>query len=876
MLSQISARLRGIFGKSKHDAELDDEVREHLSLAEQEHLRRGLTETEARHAARRDFGGVEQVKEIYRERRGLPVLETFLQDLRFGARMLRKNSGFAIVAILTLALGIGANSAIFSLVNGVLLKPLPYSDPGRLVKLWNIGMPKGAMLALKDRMKTVDIAGFTWNDGWNITGLNEPLRLNGSRISPEVFSMLGVHPEIGRAFRADDQPPAQAHVVILSHGLWLRLFGGDASALGRSITIEGTPCEIVGVMPAGFRFPDPQTDFLLPITNEPTASTLWGGFAYGALGRLNPGVTLEQARAEYRTLIPQIVKLYPWPMPTHYAEWTTVTPLTESLVARVQTKLYLLLGAVGLVLLIACANVANLMLTRASSRQKEIAVRRALGAGRIRLVRQMLTESVLLAAGGGAVGLAISWAGLAGLKSALPSDTPRLAEATLDWRVLAFTALLALLTGLVFGLAPALRASQTDIEPALRGSSKSGVGRGRRKLSSALVVSESALMVVLMVSAGLLLKSLYQLAHMNTGVRTDSILTAVVTPQVKLCSQGNECVQFFNELVERASALPGMESAAFADKVPLDGSNFTTLAVENRPEFTSSSPLSSYEFTVSPGFLRTFGIPLLAGRDFRDSDRVGAAGVVIVSRTLANYVWPGQDPVGQHIKPSWEKDWFTVVGVVADVREFAVYPEGAQARLTGDIYFPAAQGVMFPLDDGRLIVRTRSNPEQLAVSIRETVAALRSDVPVSNIRTMDAIFSDAVSAPRSTASLFTLFAALALTLGAIGIYSVVSYSVAERTQEIGVRLAIGAQRGDVLRLVLGQGMRLVVAGIALGIAVSIAATRLMAGLLYGVGPTDIATYVSVTMLLALVAALACYVPARRAMRVDPVIALRYE
>jgi putative ABC transport system permease protein len=383
-------------------------------------------------------------------------------------------------------------------------------------------------------------------------------------------------------------------------------------------------------------------------------------------------------------------------------------------------------------------------------------------------------------------------------------------------------------------------------------------------------------MVVLMVSAGLLLKSLWRLAHMSTGVRTDSILTAVVTPQVKLCSQGNQCVEFFNELVERASALPGVESAAFADKVPLDGSNFVALAVEDRPEFTSSSPLQSYEFTVSPGFLRTFGIPLLEGRDFMDSDRVGAAGAVIVSRTLANYVWPGKDPIGQHIKPSWVKDWFTVVGVVADVREFAVYPEGAQARLTGDIYFPAAQGTMFPLEDGRLIVRTRSNPEQLAVSIRETVASLRSDVPVSNIRTMDSIFSDAVSAPRSTASLFSLFAALALTLGAIGIYSVVSYTVAERTQEIGVRLAIGAQRSDVLRLVLTQGMRLVGAGIALGIVVSAGATRLMANLLYGVGATDVTTYAGVTLVLALVAALACYVPARRAMRVDPVIALRYE
>ncbi len=877
MLRTLIARIAGIFRMKHSELELRDEFSAHLEMAEEDNLRRGMTKEEARHAAKRDFGGVEQIKEVYRERRGLPVLETFLQDLRFGARMLRKNPGFTAVAILTLALGIGANSAIFSLVNGVLLKPLPYSNPDRLVNLWNIGMPKGALLALKERSKTLDIAGYTWDDGYNVTGLTEPLRLVGSRVSPDLFSLLGVHTEIGRVFLPQDQTPAQSHVVILMHGLWERLYGQDANAIGRSITIEGTPCEIIGVMPAGFRFPTPETEFLLPITTDTAASSLWGGFMYRPIGRLHPGVTLDQVKAEYHSLVPQIVKLYPWPMPAHYAEWSTVTPLTESLVASVQTKLYLLLGAVGLVLLIACANVANLMLTRASSRQREIAVRRALGAGRMRLVRQMLTESVLLATGGGALGLAVSWAGLASLKSLLPNDTPRLAEATLDWRVVGFTALLAIITGIVFGMAPALRATQTDIEPALRGgSSKSGAGRGQRRLSSALVVSESALMVVLMVSAGLLLKSLWRLAHMDTGIHKDNILTAVVTPQARLCAQADQCIGFFNELVQRASALPGVESAAIADKVPLDGSNFTALAVENRPEFTSSSPLNGYEFTVSPGFLRTFGIPLIAGRDFTEADHVGAPGAVIVSRAMAQYVWPGQDPVGRHIKPSWVKDWFTVVGVVADVREFAIYPEGAQGRMNGDIYFPAAQGIMFPLTDGRLIVRAKGNPKQLSASIRATVMAIRSDIPVSSIRTMDDIFSEAVSAPRSTASLFSLFAALALTLGAIGIYSVVSYSVAERTQEIGVRLAIGAQRIDVLRLVLGQGMRLVFAGIVLGIGMSAAATRLMVNLLYGVGPADLATYAGVTLLLALVAALACYLPARRAMRVDPVIALRYE
>jgi predicted permease len=875
-LRQFFARVRGLLAFGKRDADMSEEMDAHLAVAEQEHLRRGLPPEEARFAAKRDFGGVEQVKETYRERRGLPVIETLLQDLRFGARMLRKNPGFTAVAVLTLALGIGANSAIFSLVNGVLLRPLPYAQPDRLMTYWNYGMPKGAFFALRDRMQTADLAGYSFTDGYNVTVGDKPVRLLGARISVNAFSILGVQPQFGRDFVPDEEVPAHSHVVILTHGLWQQLYGNDETAVGKSITIEAVPFQIVGIMPEGFHFPSAQTQFLLPITADPGKTDLWGAFMYQPLGRLHPGVTLAQNNAEYHALIPSVVKLYPWKMPDHYVEWTKVTPLDQSIVNGVQTKLYLLLGAVGLVLLIACANVANLLLMRAASRQREIAVRRAMGATRLRLLRQLLTESVLLALAGGALGVALAAAGVRGLKGMLPADTPRIGEAALDWRVVAFTAALALVTGLIFGLAPALRAARSDIETALRGNSaKAGASRSRRRLSSALVVSEAALMVVLMVSAGLLMKSLWRLYHAQTGMRTEHLLTAMITPVARECTTGDQCVGFFQQVRDRTAALPGVEDAALTDKVPFDGVYFSAMSVEDRPEFRSSAPLSTYEFTVSPGYLKTMGIPLLAGRDFNDGDRVGAPPVVVVSRSLAEYVWPGQNPIGKHIMPSWLHNWCTVVGIAADIREYVVFPDDI-SRVHGDIYFSTAQGIMTPPDELELVARTTGDPRAVEAGIRQIVASIRGNVPVSKVRTMDQIISQAASAPRSTASIFALFAVLALALGAIGIYSVVSYSVAERTQEIGVRVAIGAQRDDVLRLVLGQGMRLAAVGIAIGLVAAAASSRLLTSLLYSVAPIDGITYAGVALLLCVVAALACYVPARRAMRVDPVIALRYE
>lgn len=817
-------------------------------------------------------------EDYLRSRPGGNMLSDFLQDARLALRMFAKRSAFTAVIVLTLALGIGANTVMFSLVDSVLLRPLPYSEPDRLMAMWQGGMPKGAFFALQEKTSKTWIEGYSRDAGYNIAGADAPMHVIGGHVTPGLFPLLGVNTEIGRVFSPNDVRSAEhSSVVILSHSLSEKLFGTGVNPLGRTLTIEENQFQIVGVMPAGFQFPTAETQFWLPIHLSPNKLDLWGAFAYVPVGRLKPGVTLAEARAEYHGLVPQIVKLFPWPMPAHYAEWTDVQPMQSALVREVRSKLLLLFGAVGLVLAIACVNVSNLLLARAASRQKEIALRAAIGASRTRLMRQLITESLLIAALGGALGFALAAAGFGALRGVLPADTPRLAEASIDYRVMLFTAAIAVVTGLAFGIAPALRISGRSFESAMRGSRPgAGVSQSRRRISSALVVTESALMAVLLVGAGLTLKSLWQLTHLDTGMRADHIVTALITPTVASCSQGDQCITLFRDLRARAAALPGVESAAEADNIPFNGVFFGALAVEDRPEYSAASPLSTYEFTVSPGLIGTLGIPLLEGRDFTDADRSGAPGVVMVSRSLAERLWPGRSPIGRRIKPSWMKDWRDVVGVVADVREYSVYPDGASGRVFGDVYFPAAQGVIGPLSEVRLVTRTRDNPANFTANLRALLADLRGDVAVSEVRTMDDVMAQSVSAPRATTSLFAIFAMLALLLGLIGIYSVVSQAVAERTREIGVRMAIGAQRNDVMRLILTQGMRPAAAGIVIGLIVAAAASRVMASLLYGTAAIDGVTYAAVTVFLVGAAALACLIPARRATHVDPVIALREE
>ncbi len=811
---------------------------------------------------------------------------TLFQDLRYGLRMLARSPGFTTVAVLTLALGIGANSAIFSLVNGILLNKLPYAQPERLVGAWEASAPPGLLEALRRQGQTMDLAAYTYASGFNLNG-ETPLRLAGSTVSANLFSLLGVRPELGRVFRPGEDRPGQDQVVILSHTFWQSYFGGSRDVIGRSIQIDGINREIVGVMPTSFQLPSDVTELWEPMHLDPgSIGPYWGLWSYQLIGALKPDVTIAQAEAEEQLLRPQILKLFPWRMPDDWGQGKHVSFWQQQIVGDVHSKLLLLLGAVTLILLIACANVANLLLARAGARQREVTVRTALGADRGRIVRQLLTESLLLGIGGGAVGLIFAIGGLRALKLLLPADTPRLAAVSIDAQVLGFTAFVAILTGLVFGLVPALRASKLDLEQSLKGdTARTGIGVARRRLSSGLVVAEIALAMMLVVSAGLLIRTLWRLAQINTGLEGSHVLTARVTPNGNWCQGENfqRCQEFYRQVLERLRTLPTVQDAAAVDAVPLGGRvGPQALAVEDRPLPPGHNPFEVWQFTITPGYLRTLGIPLLKGRTFTDADygeRPGldqlGSSVVLVSAAAARRFWPGQDPIGKRLKPSWQKPWRTVVGVVGDVREYSVAPKWAEGTI-GDIYYPYYAGVESSAPDMTLVVRTRGLPTQLAQDVRAVVAGVNPDVPLSEVRTMDGILSASISPQRSTMWLFTGFALLALLLGAVGIYGVLSFSVAERTHEIGLRIALGAQRNNVLKLVIGKGFKLTLMGVGIGILGALALTRFLSSLLYGVKPTDPLTFVLVALILAAVALAACYIPARRATKVDPMVVLRYE
>jgi putative ABC transport system permease protein len=879
-------RLRSLFRKRRVEQELSDELRFHLEKLMEEKVVRGMTSAEARYAALRELGGVEQIKEECRDMRRVNYIENFLQDVRYGLRQLRRSPGFTAVVVLTLALGIGANTAIFSLVNGILLNPLPYSEPDRLVSAWEAPASPGLLEALRRQGHTMDLSAYTYVSGFNLTG-ETPLRLDGSTVSANLFSLLGIRPELGRVFRPGEDHPGQDQVVILSHSFWQSRFGGSPGVMGRWIQIDGVNREIVGVMPASFQLPSDATELWVPMHLDPSSiGPYWGLWSYQLVGRLKPGVSIAQAEAEVELLRPQILKLFPWRMPDDWGQGRHVAPWQQQMVGDVRSKLLILLGAVALILLIACANVANLMLARASARQREVAVRGALGASRWRIVRQLLTESVLLGIGGGALGLVSAVGGLGALKLLLPADTPRLAAVGIDARVLGFTALVALLTGLVFGLAPAVRASKLDLEQSLKGdTARSGMGVGRRRLSSILVVGEMALAMMLVAAAGLLIRTLWRLTQINTGLDGSHVLTVRVTPNGNWCQGENfqRCQEFYRQVLDRLRALPAVQDGAAVNSIPLGGRVYPLpLAIEDHPLPPGYDPFQAWQFTITPGYLHTLGISLLQGRTFTDADfgkrsRLEQLGspVVLVSAATARRFWPGQDPIGKRVRISWQKPWRTVVGVVGDVREYSVAPKWAEGTI-GDIYFPYYAGVESSPPDMTLVVRTRGLPAQVARDVRAVVASVNPDVPLSEVRTMDDILSASISTPRSTMWLFTGFALLALVLGAVGVYGVLSFSVAERTREIGIRMALGAVRSDILRAVLGDGIKLAAFGIAAGLAGSLALARLLSGLLYGIGPRDPVTLAAVGLLLAAVALLASFIPARRATKVDPMVALRYE
>jgi predicted permease len=812
--------------------------------------------------------------------RQVQFLEDVSQDLRYGLRLIVKKPAFALVAMVTLALGIGANTAIFSLVSGVLLRPLPYVDPDRLVRLTEY-YPKGAYVILRDQCQTMEVAAVWPGDQFNIAEPGRtPIRVNGSMVSGNLFSVLGASADRGRVFTGEENSSGKDKVVILSNALWQTAFAGDPGIIGRFITVEGESRQVVGVMPDDFLYPTAETKLWVPLNLDlQTVNDYWGP-EMPILGRLRPGTRPEQARQEVQNLIPSMLAACPFPKPPNWNRNSTIISLQQDIVGDARGKFLILLGAVGLVLLMACANVANLLLARSATRRKEVAVRVALGASRRRIISQLLTESVLLSIGGAILGLLLASEGLALLKTTLPIKTPRLAEVAIDWRVLLFTGGLAILTGLLFGLAPAFNASKVNLVDSLNAGGRRPTGGATSRVYNALVVAEISLAAVLMIGAGLLITSLWLLSHTDPGCRSENILSVEVSPDKFFSKDRAQCLSFYDELLHRVSSRPGVESVAAINSLPLSGdSPVLPLAVEDyRPgEAEAQSPLV-WGGAITRGYIETMGIPLLQGRTFTDDDRVDTVGVVLVSASTANRFWPRQDPLGRRLRLVWEKEWRSVVGVVADVKQYGL-DQSRPTYLSGEIYMPYSQAVVgrgkFPASMN-LIVHTTGDPVALRQDVKTTVAGLNPNVPVGEPRTMKQIIASSISTPNSTTWLFSTFSALALLLGAVGVYSLISYSVAGRTHEIGVRMALGATGKDVLKMIVGQGLGLTLMGIGFGLAAALVLTRFLASLLYNVKPIDPLSFIIAPVVLIITALLATYLPARRATKIDPMVALRAE
>ena len=804
--------------------------------------------------------------------------ENAVADLRYGARTLLKHRGFTFVVVLTLALGIGINTAVFSLVHGILLEPLPYAQSDQLVMVGKSNLTRAILVGLHQQLKQTDVATVSIDKGFTLTGNGQAVRLTGNEISSNMFPMLGATPKLGRMLNVDEQAPGRDRLVILSYGLWQTKFGGDPAIVGRTVILNDVARQVAGVMPQGFAFPSAATQLWIPAEINVSSQTDMWEFGYNIIGRLRPGATMATARAEFDVVFPQVWKTCPFPLAEWFVKQTDFQSLRDFTVSSARTTLLGLLGAVAMILLIACVNVASLLLSRSAGREKEIAVRAALGASRSRIITQLLTESVLLGLIAGAAGCGVAYFSLLALKVVLPMDTPRLANASIDASVLLFSAAISVASSIIFGLAPALQTSSPDIEHTLRATTKSsGISRGRRRLSASLVVAEISMAVILASGAGLLIKNLLVLSHMRTGFSEDQLLFADVTPTDDYCKQHDGCAEFYRTLLDRAENLPGVKASAYTAAVPMESFPGVPLIAQDLPETTTTPHLAWYSH-VSPDYFKTMEIPLLSGRDFNSSDRKDTLKVAIISKGTAQSLWPGRSPLGKHLRfadvpESGGPQWATIVGVVADVRHYKTAPPNSLAAVKGDIYFPFTQ---MPPSTMVMVLHAAGDMSTLRHELPATIASVDSAVPLSHFRTVHEIVAHTESEPRSTMWLFSIFAGLALFLGVVGIYSVLSYSVAQRTPEIGIRMALGASKQQVLLIILQQGTRLILGGIVLGIAGTLALTRLMASLLHGVSPSDPMTLALVAAVVSAAAMSATCIPCLRATRVNPTVCLKYE
>ena len=821
-------------------------------------------------------------------------MQTLWQDLRYGARMLMKQPGFTLVAVITLALGIGANTAIFSVVNGVLLRPLAYREPERVMTLLQEGRgPVSPANFLDFKAGSRSFEQMAAAEVWSGTLLSErPEVLAGLRMGEGLFEILGVPPLLGRTLQVDDYQAGKNHVLVLSHKLWQRAFGGDPQVIGRQVSLSGESYTVVGVMPPQFQFPpfwSTRAEMWTPLDLRPRATSR-GGSSLRIFARLKPGVSQTQAQAEVEAINQQLVQAYP---DANTGMRIRVEPLNEKVVGNVRPALLVLSVTVGFVLLIACANVACLLLARAASRQKEAAVRVALGASRWRILRQWLTESLMLSLGGAVLGVLLAVWGVEWLTTFLSGSStsytvrlPRVSEIKLDGAALGFTFAASLVTSVLFGLVPALAASKPDVQHVLKEVGR-GMAGGRRRLRESLVIAELALALVLLIGAGLLVNSFVKLQAVDPGFNPHGVLTLTVSLNGAAQYVGPTREALYRQLTERLNALPGVESASAINHLPLAGDIWgNSFLIEGRPLPAPGHEPVTYERVCRPGYFHTMGVPLVAGREFTDRDTADAPGVVVINEKLARRYWPSEDPVGKRITFDNPRTaapgapgprWLTVVGVIRDVKQdnWVKAPEE-------EIYEPFQQSAGFYAGTaGRfsamtIVLRTTVPPQNLAAAAQEAVKTLDRNLPVYNVVTMEQVISDTLWQPRFNLQLISLFAGLALVLAAVGLYGVMAYTVAQRTPEVGLRMALGAQPRDVIKLVVGQGMRMVLIGVTLGLAASVALTRLMARLLFEVSATDFKTFALIAGLLTFIALLACWIPARRAAKVDPLIALRYE
>jgi len=885
--SQVRSWTSAMLGRTRMEREMEEEMRFHVEARARDLARGGLSAQEAHRQARLEFGGIETAKHECREAVGVSLVETVMQDLRHGVRTMLRAPVFTVVTITVLALGIGANTAIFSVVDAVLLRPLPYRDSAQLVTMLMNGQnPVSAANYIDWRDQSRSFAAMGAAEYWspNLTGVDSPEHIKGLKVTQSLLPLVGVEPMLGRLFVEGEDNQGSEHEVILSHRLWQRRFSSDRNVLGRPIVLDGIAYLVVGVMPPGFQFPPfwaADADLWAPNAFGEEIHNR-GGNSLRIFARLRDGVSLNQARAEIAGITARLEQQYPGTNRD-----VQVTPLKEKVVGPVETLLLVLLGAVAFVLLITCANVAHMLLARAAARQKEVAVRAALGARRGRIIRQFLTESLLLGGMGGAAGLALAALATRALIAMSPASIPRVETVTIDWRAALFLFTATIMTSVGFGLVPALQASAVPVNDTLKEGSRGATeGRGRNRLRSLLVVSEFALALMLLIGAGLMIRTFAALQAVDAGFNPHNVVSMVVSVAGSNEADPGRREIFYRQLIERVRSLPGVQAAGGINHLPLAGDTWGwPFVIEGQPKpRPGESPFGVYRM-VTPGYFQTMRLPLIRGRDIAESDNLREPAVAIINERAAKDYWPGEDPIGKRISLDDEnanpRTWVTVIGISKDAKQSdwaaAPAPEIYLAAFQNpDFLGLGASGAAPHMRYITIVARTAGDPAAVAASMKQAAWSFDRNLAISEVVTMDGVIAQVTAQPRFEMLLLSIFAGVALLLASVGIYGVISYSASRRTHEIGVRMSLGATRAQVLLLVVRQALGLALAGSVAGLAGALALSRLMAKLLYGVQPTDPVTFAVVAVALGVVAMLACYLPARRAMRIDPVAALRCE